>query len=815
MTSIIELHQELYEKLGGAEFIRRLAEQTCSQLHLVNNFCKFEADQFNLLEQSISLLLMNAIGGPNQQDSRRMVSISNLGLSKDQLDTIKSSILDSLSSLNIAEDVTQKIGHQLEPWLAMLNQGDKQDKSKKCKNHKSKNRNSRGDNTMQHEQNGSDYQKSQNNPSKVSSQANEELLRDYAGQIEAISKSQAVIEFELDGTIITANQNFLNALGYRLDEVEGKHHRMFVEPTYAKSHEYTEFWLKLARGEYCAGEYLRIDKAGKEVWIQASYNPIVDGDGKPFKVVKYATNITAQKLQEANLTGQLAAISKAQAVIEFELDGTIITANDNFLNTMGYSLEEIKGKHHRIFVEPSVRQSSDYQRFWNELANGNYQAAEYKRVGKGGREVWIQASYNPILDAKGRPFKVVKYATDVTKQKLESADLSGQLAAISKSQAVIEFNLDGTILSANDNFLKTLGYSLGEIRGKHHRMFVESDYANGKEYREFWDNLGRGDYQSGEYKRIRKDGHEVWIQASYNPILDLNGKPFKVVKYASDITEQTRNKILLAECMDMVGKTSQSLGHASDELSVTSTQMTSTAEETAAQANVVSAASEQVSHNVQTVATGTEEMSASIREIASNASDAAKIANDAVTVAKNTTDVVTKLGTSSSEIGKVIKVITSIAEQTNLLALNATIEAARAGEAGKGFAVVANEVKELAKETSRATEEIEQKISAIQSDTGGVVTAIAQISEIINKVNDISNTIASAVEEQTATTNEMSRNVSEAARGSNEIAENIASVAKGAQLTTEGAKSAKIAAEQLTNMAIELQQIVDRVGQGK
>lgn len=515
--------------------------------------------------------------------------------------------------------------------------------------------------------------------------------------------------------------------------------------------------------------------------------------------------------QFADYAGQVAAISKSQAVIEFMLDGTIITANENFLKTMGYDLQEIKGKHHSMFAEESYRNSQAYRDFWASLNRGEYQTGEYKRVGKGGKEVWIQASYNPIMDQRGKIFKVIKYATDVTAQKVANADYSGQIAAISKSQAVIEFNLDGIIVNANENFLKTLGYSLSEIQGKHHGMFAEESYRNSQAYRDFWACLNRGEYQSGEYKRVGKGGKEIWIQASYNPIMDLNGKPFKVVKYATDITEQTRMRNVLKETMEGVAATSHSLGAASEELTATSSKMTGAAEETSVQANVVSAASEQVSKNVQTVAVGTEEMSASIREIAVNASEAAKIANHAVGVAKSTNDIVTKLGTSSSEIGKVIKVINSIAEQTNLLALNATIEAARAGEAGKGFAVVANEVKELAKETARATEEIGQKISAIQEDTNGAIKAIAEIGDIINKVNDISNSIASAVEEQTATTNEMSRNVAEAARGSNEIAENIASVAQGAQETTEGAKSSKIAAEQLSSMAIRLQNLVDRV----
>src|ERR1700760_4230434 len=253
----------------------------------------------------------------------------------------------------------------------------------------------------------------------------------------AISRSQAVIEFRMDGTIVAANENFLKAMGCPLPENQDKHHGMFVEPAVRDSAAYREFWARLNRGEFQVAEYKRIAKGGRQVWIQASYNPILDGSGRPAGVIKFATDITAQKLRSMEHAGQIAAIGRSQAVIAFNLDGTIVTANENFLKAMGYSLAEIQGKHHGMFVEHSERDSAAYREFWAKLNRGEYLAAEYKRVGKGGKEIWILASYNPILDEKGKPFKVVKFASDVTEQKLKTADLAGQISAIGKSQAVI------------------------------------------------------------------------------------------------------------------------------------------------------------------------------------------------------------------------------------------------------------------------------------------------------------------------------------------------------------------------------------------
>ena len=342
----------------------------------------------------------------------------------------------------------------------------------------------------------------------------------------------------MDGTIITANDNFLAALGYRLEEIRGQHHRMFVLPAERESAEYRAFWANLNRGRVPGGgvqaDRQRRPRGLDPGLLQSGPRP----RGKPRKVIKSATDITAQKIRSMEDAGRIAAIGRAQAVIEFDLDGTIISANDLFLAAVGYSLAEIKGKHHSMFVASGERDSSAYREFWASLNRGEFQSAEYKRFGKGGKEVWILASYNPILDDTGKPFKVVKFASDVSAQKLKTADFEGQIEAIGKSQAVIEFDMEGMVLNANANFLGALGYSLGEIRGRHHSLFVPPDQRDSEAYRAFWANLKRGEFQSGEFRRLGKGGREVWIQASYNPIRDLNGKPYKVVKYAADTTAQ-------------------------------------------------------------------------------------------------------------------------------------------------------------------------------------------------------------------------------------------------------------------------------------
>lgn len=374
----------------------------------------------------------------------------------------------------------------------------------------------------------------------------------HEGLLSAISRAQAVIEFDLGGNVLFANENFLAVTGYKLEEIVGQHHRMFCTPEYARSGEYAHFWEKLGRGEFHTGAFKRLAKGGKEVWIQATYNPILDLRGRPVKIVKYAMDVTAQRLAAAEAEGKVEAVGRQHGVAEYDLSGKMITANEMFCQMFGYRREELEGIHHEETTHPGCHIHQDYRQFWYKMGRGEPEAADFRRVTKDGRELWVYASFNPILDLDGKPWKVVEYTTDMTDAKLKALEFQGKVDAISRAECVLETTLDGTILYANENFLKMVGYSVEEIRGKDQRMLLQPEVAESEAYRQRAEGVSQGEFLSGEFKRVAKGGREVWIRATVNPIFDTCGKPYKLVTYAMDVTVDKLRSIEVENRLDAI-----------------------------------------------------------------------------------------------------------------------------------------------------------------------------------------------------------------------------------------------------------------------
>lgn len=583
--------------------------------------------------------------------------------------------------------------------------------------------------------------------------------------------------------------------------------------------------------------------------------------------------------QMSEMEAIIKSIHRSQAVIEFDMSGNILTANQNFLNLMGYQLEEIKGKHHSIFVDEKTRTSEAYRAFWEKLNRGEFESAEFKRLGKNNQVVWIQASYNPILDSQGVPYKVIKFASDITEQKTKTLDIEGQLEAINKSQAVIEFNMDGTIITANENFLNVMGYTLDEVKGKHHSIFIDLETKQSTEYKAFWEKLNRGEFESAEFKRYSKEGKEVWIQASYNPILDVNNKPYKVVKFASDLTEQklkdaqfqkeikeSEEKIQgiltdlqerislysdfiakiakgdLRETIEVKGDDdlsklaghinemtkglknianqiitcSSDIGVGLNELENTASTQASAATEQATSVTEISSIVEEI----KTTSKQTLEKAGKLGETADRTAkegekgkDAIKKMSEAMKGLQNKIEEVAKtilnLSDKTQQIGEITEAVADIAKQSKMLALNASIEAAKAGESGKGFAVVASEVKELADKSQSSTERVQKILQDIRqtADKAVMVTedGTKSVEDNLNQVlmcGDIMNALGEVIENSSIASQQIVSAIKEESAGIDQVVLSVREIDKS---TSQFSRST----EETKNAVISLSKVSD------
>ncbi|MBW6416602.1 PAS domain-containing methyl-accepting chemotaxis protein [Celeribacter sp. PS-C1] len=612
-----------------------------------------------------------------------------------------------------------------------------------------------------------------------------------------LNDTHVIVSCAPDGTIRHINDMFLETTGYAREEVLGKDYTLFVRDK--DKAEAKAFWARIRGGETQKVIVPRLNKAGEEIWFSATYSAHRDKKGEIDAIYVIGREISTMHLKRRDNRSKEDAIRRSMAFIEFDLKGNILHTNDLFLQTTGYTLDEVKGNHHRMFMPDGASETQAYREFWDRLAKGSSEKGQVKRRAKNGDILWLESTYETLIDPEGRPFKVVKYAFDITQAKNMEADARGQIDAIQKVQAVIEFKPDGTILRANQNFCDAMGYSEAEIIGKHHSMFVDPKIVQSQSYTNFWTDLRSGKALSDDYERIGKGGKRISIRASYNPICNAAGQVVKIVKFAVDTTIYSVTVDTLMDGLDRLAKGDLSVQLETNlgefdtlrqNFNKTASQLQHIVGGIADGAQILKSEAESIGQATDDLARRTEHQAATLEESAAaldqlvasvkGVADTANTVQSRSGEARNHTvqaeevvdraiSAMDEIEISSKQVASITSVIDDIAFQTNLLALNAGVEAARAGEAGRGFAVVASEVRALAQRSSEAAREIATLISTSNQQVSGGVELVREAGLALSRIREVAEKIHAGIEHVATSTTEQATGLGELSSAINQL----------------------------------------------